>query len=139
MSSLVNRTLDCFRLHESEDHHRADYTSDPPAAGGHRWILGPEEEVCAPVVLLMIIYLNTRDVFLIFCFFRQAEGPTGPLIASSNPEYISANDGKRDFQITKKYISLIRAKFPLHQSWCCNVLVLAGSSVRSRRLGGGAG
>lgn len=27
-------------------------------------------------------------------FYRQSEGPTGPLIASSNPEYISANDGK---------------------------------------------
>lgn len=25
---------------------------------------------------------------------RQTEGPTGPLIASSNPEYLSANDGK---------------------------------------------
>lgn len=29
-----------------------------------------------------------------FFFSRQTEGPTGPLIASSNPEYLSANDGK---------------------------------------------
>lgn len=27
--------------------------------------------------------------------YRQTEGPTGPLIASSNPEYLSANDGKK--------------------------------------------
>uniref|UniRef100_A0A8C5AFH3 Tyrosine-protein kinase receptor n=1 Tax=Gadus morhua TaxID=8049 RepID=A0A8C5AFH3_GADMO len=30
--------------------------------------------------------------YLSFCSSRQTEGPTGPLIASSNPEYISAND-----------------------------------------------
>lgn len=27
--------------------------------------------------------------------YRQIEGPTGPLIASSNPEYLSANDGRK--------------------------------------------
>lgn len=33
-------------------------------------------------------------MFLLWCCCRQTEGPTGPLIASSNPEYLSANDGK---------------------------------------------
>lgn len=37
--------------------------------------------------------------FLWLCY-RQTEGPTGPLIASSNPEYLSANDGKSSI-ITK--------------------------------------
>lgn len=27
-------------------------------------------------------------------FYRDAEGPTGPLYASSNPEYLSASEGK---------------------------------------------
>lgn len=31
-------------------------------------------------------------------YYRQTEGPTGPLIASSNPEYLSANDGKKRTQ-----------------------------------------
>ncbi len=35
--------------------------------------------------------------FLNIFSLRQTEGPTGPLIASSNPEYISANDGKISF------------------------------------------
>lgn len=37
---------------------------------------------------------------LLWLCYRQTEGPTGPLIASSNPEYLSANDGKKSI-ITK--------------------------------------
>ncbi len=36
-------------------------------------------------------------LFLMIFSLRQTEGPTGPLIASSNPEYLSANDGKISF------------------------------------------
>uniref|UniRef100_A0AAQ4PR90 Tyrosine-protein kinase receptor n=1 Tax=Gasterosteus aculeatus aculeatus TaxID=481459 RepID=A0AAQ4PR90_GASAC len=42
------------------------------------------------------IRFHCLTVFSVSCFmllcYRQTEGPTGPLIASSNPEYISTND-----------------------------------------------
>lgn len=38
---------------------------------------------------------KAANVLKNLCFlFRQTEGPTGPLYASSNPEYLSASDGE---------------------------------------------
>lgn len=41
---------------------------------------------------------------------RQTEGPTGPLYASSNPEYLSANDVyvPDDWEVSREKISLLR-------------------------------
>uniref|UniRef100_A0AAY4DN22 Tyrosine-protein kinase receptor n=1 Tax=Denticeps clupeoides TaxID=299321 RepID=A0AAY4DN22_9TELE len=42
--------------------------------------------------------------------YRQIEGPTGPLIASSNPEYISANDVyvPDDWEVAREKINVLR-------------------------------
>ena len=73
--------------------------------------------IIGPVILLLILLFIAAGAFVVFrkkyvsprsflrtlayslntdalSLLRQTEGPTGPLIASSNPEYISANDGK---------------------------------------------
>lgn len=38
---------------------------------------------------------------------RQTEGPTGPLYASSNPEYLSASDGESNEGFLQCFISCI--------------------------------
>uniref|UniRef100_A0A8D3C1B7 Tyrosine-protein kinase receptor n=1 Tax=Scophthalmus maximus TaxID=52904 RepID=A0A8D3C1B7_SCOMX len=47
--------------------------------------------------------------FLCLCY-RQTEGPTGPLIASSNPEYISANDVyvPDEWEVPREKITVLR-------------------------------
>uniref|UniRef100_A0A671YVD5 Tyrosine-protein kinase receptor n=1 Tax=Sparus aurata TaxID=8175 RepID=A0A671YVD5_SPAAU len=56
-------------------------------------------------------------ICFILCFlwlcYRQTEGPTGPLIASSNPEYLSANDGKSmyvpdEWEVPREKINVLR-------------------------------
>uniref|UniRef100_A0A8C4GV38 Tyrosine-protein kinase receptor n=1 Tax=Dicentrarchus labrax TaxID=13489 RepID=A0A8C4GV38_DICLA len=47
--------------------------------------------VIGPVICFILLLFVGGGVFVILKK-RQTEGPTGPLIASSNPEYLSAND-----------------------------------------------
>uniref|UniRef100_A0AAQ4PTU2 Tyrosine-protein kinase receptor n=1 Tax=Gasterosteus aculeatus aculeatus TaxID=481459 RepID=A0AAQ4PTU2_GASAC len=47
--------------------------------------------VMGPVICFILLLFIGGGVFVILKK-RQTEGPTGPLIASSNPEYISTND-----------------------------------------------
>uniref|UniRef100_A0A8C6U318 receptor protein-tyrosine kinase n=1 Tax=Neogobius melanostomus TaxID=47308 RepID=A0A8C6U318_9GOBI len=47
--------------------------------------------VIGPVICFILLLFVGAGVFVVFKK-RQTEGPTGPLIASSNPEYISAID-----------------------------------------------
>lgn len=44
--------------------------------------------------VLNYIYSQVECV-LASLFFSQTQGPSGPIYASSNPEYLSANDGKK--------------------------------------------
>ncbi|XP_026786253.3 insulin receptor b [Pangasianodon hypophthalmus] len=65
--------------------------------------------IIGPVILLIISLLVGSAV----CFVlrkKQTEGPTGPLIASSNPEYISANDVyiPDDWEVAREKITLLR-------------------------------
>lgn len=54
--------------------------------------------------------------FLWLCY-RQTEGPTGPLIASSNPEYLSANDGKKS-SVTKLLSLMMICEWFTQSRWC---------------------
>ncbi|KAM9460613.1 insulin receptor b [Clarias gariepinus] len=65
--------------------------------------------IIGPVILLIL----TLFVGSAVCFIlrkKQTEGPTGPLIASSNPEYISANDVyiPDDWEVAREKITLLR-------------------------------
>uniref|UniRef100_A0A8D2ZU03 Tyrosine-protein kinase receptor n=1 Tax=Scophthalmus maximus TaxID=52904 RepID=A0A8D2ZU03_SCOMX len=54
-------------------------------------------------------FMPNRKFFLCLCY-RQTEGPTGPLIASSNPEYISANDVyvPDEWEVPREKITVLR-------------------------------
>ncbi|KAI5609833.1 insulin receptor b precursor, partial [Silurus asotus] len=65
--------------------------------------------IIVPVILLILSVIIGSTV----CFVlrkKQTEGPTGPLIASSNPEYISANDVyiPDDWEVAREKITLLR-------------------------------
>ncbi|XP_062306973.1 insulin receptor-like [Osmerus eperlanus] len=51
----------------------------------------PWKIVIGPVICIILLMFVGGGVFYVFKK-KQTEGPTGPLIASSNPEYLSAND-----------------------------------------------
>uniref|UniRef100_H3A6S8 Tyrosine-protein kinase receptor n=3 Tax=Latimeria chalumnae TaxID=7897 RepID=H3A6S8_LATCH len=65
-------------------------------------IIGPV--ICAIFILgvIGVVFLIVRK--------RQTEGPTGPLYASSNPEYLSANDVyiPDEWEVPREKINLIR-------------------------------
>ncbi|XP_010792579.1 insulin receptor-like [Notothenia coriiceps] len=54
--------------------------------------------VMGPVICFILLLFVGGGVLVIFKK-RQTEGPTGPLIASSNPEYISTTDGEKSNEI----------------------------------------
>ncbi|XP_062868944.1 insulin receptor b [Trichomycterus rosablanca] len=65
--------------------------------------------IIGPIILLVILLLAGIAGFWVLRK-KQAEGPTGPLIASSNPEYISANDVyvPDDWEVARDKINLLR-------------------------------
>ncbi|KAK2835511.1 hypothetical protein Q5P01_015995 [Channa striata] len=65
--------------------------------------------VIGPVICSILLLFVGGGVFWILKK-RQTEGPTGPLIASSNPEYISANDVyvPDEWEVPREKINLLR-------------------------------
>ncbi|XP_018583701.2 insulin receptor-like isoform X2 [Scleropages formosus] len=65
--------------------------------------------VIGPVVCLILLLLVGAGVFVMFKK-KQIEGPTGPLYASSNPEYLSANDVyvPDEWEVPREKISVLR-------------------------------
>uniref|UniRef100_A0A4W4FHM5 Tyrosine-protein kinase receptor n=1 Tax=Electrophorus electricus TaxID=8005 RepID=A0A4W4FHM5_ELEEL len=77
-------------------------------------LCGAQEEVCMPLRPMLIpqrpVFGMNADALSLVCPSRQTEGPTGPLIASSNPEYISANDVyvPDDWEVPREKIAVLR-------------------------------
>ncbi|KAG5276137.1 hypothetical protein AALO_G00128270 [Alosa alosa] len=65
--------------------------------------------IIAPVVCFVFLLCIGGTVFVMFKK-KQIEGPSGPLIASSNPEYISANDVyvPDDWEVPREKITVLR-------------------------------
>ncbi|XP_070688502.1 insulin receptor b [Pempheris klunzingeri] len=65
--------------------------------------------VIGPVICFILLLFVGGGVFVIFKK-RQTEGPTGPLIASSNPEYLSANDVyvPDEWEVPREKITVLR-------------------------------
>lgn len=65
--------------------------------------------VIGPVICFVLLLFIGAGVFVILKK-RQTEGPTGPLIASSNPEYISAIDVyvPDEWEVPREKINLLR-------------------------------
>uniref|UniRef100_A0A3Q3X5C5 Tyrosine-protein kinase receptor n=1 Tax=Mola mola TaxID=94237 RepID=A0A3Q3X5C5_MOLML len=65
--------------------------------------------VIGPVICFILLLFVGGGVFLIFKK-KQKEGPTGPLIASSNPEYLSANDVyvPDEWEVPREKITVLR-------------------------------
>ncbi|XP_058495075.1 insulin receptor b [Solea solea] len=65
--------------------------------------------VIGPVFCFILLLFVGGGVFWIFKM-KQTEGPTGPLIASSNPEYISANDVyvPDEWEVPREKINILR-------------------------------
>ncbi|KAF3690899.1 Insulin receptor [Channa argus] len=65
--------------------------------------------VIGPVICFFLLLFLGGGCFWILKK-RQTEGPTGPLIASSNPEYISANDVyvPDEWEVPREKINLLR-------------------------------
>ncbi|KAM3620250.1 uncharacterized protein V6R79_020464 [Siganus canaliculatus] len=62
-----------------------------------------------PVICIILLLLMGGGLFVVFKK-RQTEGPTGPLIASSNPEYLSANDVyvPDEWEVPREKITVLR-------------------------------
>ncbi|KAM3876410.1 insulin receptor b [Diretmus argenteus] len=65
--------------------------------------------VIGPVICFILLLFVGGGVFMIFKK-KQTEGPTGPLIASSNPEYLSANDVyvPDEWEVAREKIAVLR-------------------------------
>ncbi|KAG9350665.1 hypothetical protein JZ751_024554 [Albula glossodonta] len=65
--------------------------------------------VIGPVICLILLLFVGGCVFMVFKK-KQTEGPTGPLYASSNPEYLSANDVyvPDDWEVAREKITVLR-------------------------------
>ncbi|KAK7889502.1 hypothetical protein WMY93_025062 [Mugilogobius chulae] len=65
--------------------------------------------VIGPVICFILLLFVGACVFVVFKK-RQTEGPTGPLIASSNPEYISAIDVyvPDEWEVPREKINVLR-------------------------------
>ncbi|XP_071399437.1 insulin receptor b [Centroberyx affinis] len=65
--------------------------------------------VIGPVICFILLLFVGGGVFMIFKK-KQTEGPTGPLIASSNPEYLSANDVyvPDEWEVAREKITVLR-------------------------------
>uniref|UniRef100_H3DDJ6 Tyrosine-protein kinase receptor n=1 Tax=Tetraodon nigroviridis TaxID=99883 RepID=H3DDJ6_TETNG len=65
--------------------------------------------VMGPIICFILLLFVGVGVFVVFKK-KQTEGPTGPLIASSNPEYLSANDVyvPDEWEVPREKIALLR-------------------------------
>uniref|UniRef100_A0A6Q2X2L3 Tyrosine-protein kinase receptor n=1 Tax=Esox lucius TaxID=8010 RepID=A0A6Q2X2L3_ESOLU len=65
--------------------------------------------IIGPVICFILLLVVGSAVFL-FLKKKQTEGPTGPLIASSNPEYLSANDVyvPDDWEVAREKITILK-------------------------------
>uniref|UniRef100_A0A8B9EGR1 Tyrosine-protein kinase receptor n=1 Tax=Anser cygnoides TaxID=8845 RepID=A0A8B9EGR1_ANSCY len=73
--------------------------------------------IIVPIIFAIIIagIIGAAYVLNLCIPFRQTEGPTGPLYASSNPEYLSASDGESsgvyvpdEWEVPREKITLLR-------------------------------
>uniref|UniRef100_A0A4W5JRN1 Tyrosine-protein kinase receptor n=1 Tax=Hucho hucho TaxID=62062 RepID=A0A4W5JRN1_9TELE len=65
--------------------------------------------IIGSVICFILLLFVGGGVFMIFKK-KQTEGPTGPLIASSNPEYLSANDVyvPDDWEVAREKINILK-------------------------------
>ncbi|XP_057182404.1 insulin receptor b [Triplophysa rosa] len=65
--------------------------------------------IIGPVIVIFVLLFLASTVFIVLRK-KQTEGPTGPLIASSNPEYLSANDVyiPDEWEVPREKISILR-------------------------------
>ncbi|XP_051981156.1 insulin receptor-like, partial [Xyrauchen texanus] len=65
--------------------------------------------IIAPVICFIVLLFLACTVVIVLKK-KQTEGPTGPLIASSNPEYISANDVyiPDEWEVPREKINVMR-------------------------------
>uniref|UniRef100_A0A673HGJ5 Tyrosine-protein kinase receptor n=1 Tax=Sinocyclocheilus rhinocerous TaxID=307959 RepID=A0A673HGJ5_9TELE len=65
--------------------------------------------IIGPLICFIVLLFLASTVFIVLRK-KQTEGPTGPLIASSNPEYISANDVyiPDEWEVPREKISVMR-------------------------------
>ncbi|XP_058870993.1 insulin receptor-like [Acipenser ruthenus] len=65
--------------------------------------------VIGPVICIILV-LGAAGVVFMVVKKRQTEGPTGPLYASSNPEYLSANDVyvPDEWEVLREKITILR-------------------------------
>ncbi|KAM9097937.1 insulin receptor isoform X1 [Sarcophilus harrisii] len=78
----------------------ADYLDVPSNIA--KIVIGP--------VIIIIFLISVVVVLYVVVKKRQTEGPTGPLFASSNPEYLSASDVyvPDEWEVAREKISLLR-------------------------------
>ncbi|KAM7388215.1 hypothetical protein PAMP_024407 [Pampus punctatissimus] len=95
---------------DSEDEQKWNHT-DEPALGG-KCCACPKTDIQLKKEQEEIKYRKTFENYLHNEVFesRQTEGPTGPLIASSNPEYLSANDVyvPDEWEVPREKITVLR-------------------------------
>uniref|UniRef100_A0A8C1MKR3 Tyrosine-protein kinase receptor n=1 Tax=Cyprinus carpio TaxID=7962 RepID=A0A8C1MKR3_CYPCA len=65
--------------------------------------------IIGPLICIIVLLFLASTVFIVLRK-KQTEGPTGPLIASSNPEYLSANDVyiPDEWEVPREKISVMR-------------------------------
>ncbi|XP_036409651.1 insulin receptor-like [Megalops cyprinoides] len=65
--------------------------------------------VIGPVICVILLLAVAAGAFVVFKK-KQTQGPTGPIFASSNPEYLSANDVyvPDEWEVAREKISLLR-------------------------------
>ncbi|XP_048038678.1 insulin receptor b [Megalobrama amblycephala] len=65
--------------------------------------------IIGPVICFIVLLFLASTVFIVLKK-KQTEGPTGPLIASSNPEYLSANDVyiPDEWEVPREKINVLR-------------------------------
>ncbi|KAM6962724.1 insulin receptor b [Aplochiton taeniatus] len=69
----------------------------------------PMSVIIGPVIFIILLLFVGGGVFYVLRK-KQIEGPTGPLIASSNPEYLSASDVyvPDDWEVAREKINVLR-------------------------------
>uniref|UniRef100_A0AAZ3S6U2 Tyrosine-protein kinase receptor n=1 Tax=Oncorhynchus tshawytscha TaxID=74940 RepID=A0AAZ3S6U2_ONCTS len=65
--------------------------------------------IIGPVICFILLLFVGGGVFMVYKK-KQIEGPTGPLIASSNPEYLSASDVyiPDDWEVAREKINILK-------------------------------
>lgn len=88
----------------SQDCHWTNHLLHPAAAGVRDWICYVQEKVGKHDAYLLSWCFKpySQPDLTCACFFSfsQTQGPSGPIYASSNPEYLSANDGEKKKDLT---------------------------------------